>query len=63
MKHWDMLNKENSNLAALFKMSQYVIALQFSVLYHVIAQQQMTYHSLKRNDASFFTQNKLASLA
>ena len=29
MTHWAMLNTENSNLVALFNMSQCVFALQF----------------------------------
>ena len=41
--HWDMLNKEHSNLVALVKMSQCV---QFGDLYHLIPQLQRA-HSLQ----------------
>ena len=41
MTHWDMLNKENSNLVAFFNMSQSVICSPvWRFLYHVIAQLQ-----------------------
>ena len=37
--HWDMLNKENSNMAALFHTSLCVICSPvWRLLYHVIAQ-------------------------
>ena len=39
MRHWDMLNKENSNFVAFFK--HVSVRHLFSSLYHVIAQMQM----------------------
>lgn len=39
MRHWDMLNKENSNFVAFFK--HVPVRHLFSSLYHVIAQMQM----------------------
>ena len=44
MTHWDMLDKENSNLVALFNMSQCVICSPvWRFLYHVLGQLQMTH--------------------
>ena len=44
MTHWDMLNKENSDLVAFFNMSQCVICSPvWRFLYHVIAQLQMAH--------------------
>ena len=50
MTHWDMLNKENSNLVAFINMSQCGICSPvWRFLYHVIAQLQKAHYDLKQN--------------
>ena len=46
MTPWDMLNKEKSNMVALFNMSQCVACSPVWNLYHVIAQLQRAHLTL-----------------